>query len=578
VLGKVFWLGALGVSEQRLHALQQKEFVQRARRSSVAGETEFAFKHVLVRDVAYGQIPRAERSEKHVRAAEWIESLGRPEDHAEMLAHHYARALELARAAGWEVEGLRVRTRAALRNAGEHALTLNALGQAEEYFRHALVLTEEDDAQRPRLLLQYGRARYSRDLQGVDELIEAREGLSAAGDRDGAAEASLMLADIAWQGGSRDGMLKELEAARAFVDGGSRSRVQVAVLAEVARYAMLGDNLHEAIGLGREALALAEELGLDDLRAHALNTIGVARGDLGDRGGFDDLEESIEIASRGNFISDLLRGHNNLEALYFLYGEIRKTRALQRATLELARRFGQHAFVRFVEAGPAVGNDFLAGDWDDALALVEKILAEAEAGTRFYQTGGMYCFRGLIRLARGDESGAESDAARALEHARENKDPQALQPVLSTAALLFQSAGNERRADETLSESLGGLRKLHRLGFAANDLQTLAWVAVLRGRESERVEVIERESFDSPWLRATAAVLARDFRAAAELFVDMGVPAHEAFYRLRAAEQLVGEGRRAEADEQLRPALAFYRGVGATRYVREGEALMAASA
>ena len=58
----------------------------------------------------------------------------------------------------------------------------------------------------------------------------------------------------------------------------------------------------------------------------------------------------------------------------------------------------------------------------------------------------------------------------------------------------------------------------------------------------------------------------------------MGSPAHDAFYRLRAAEQLVGEGRRAEADEQLGPALAFYRSVGATRYVREGEALLAASA
>src|SRR6478735_2041650 len=133
VLGKVFWLGALGVSEERLHALQQKEFLQRARRSSVAGETAFAFKHVLVRDVAYGQIPRAERAQKHTRAAEWIESLGRPEDHAEMVARHYASALELARAAGQDVGDLVVRTRAALREAGEHALRLNALAQAEEY-------------------------------------------------------------------------------------------------------------------------------------------------------------------------------------------------------------------------------------------------------------------------------------------------------------------------------------------------------------------------------------------------------------------------------------------------------------
>jgi tetratricopeptide (TPR) repeat protein len=465
-----------------------------------------------------------------------------------------------------------------LRDAGEHALKLNALAQAEDYFSQALALTEVRDPERSRLLLQYGRVRYMRDLEGVDELTEARESLSATGDRDGAAEASLMLADIAWQGGSRDGMLQELEVARRLVDGASRSRIQVAVLAEVARYEMLGDRLDEAIKFGLEALALAEELGLEDLRAHALNSIGVSRADMGDRGGFDDLEESIEIASRGNFVSDLLRGHNNRQALYFLYGEIGRARAAEEVTLELARHYGQQAFVRFVETGPSVGNRYLAGEWDDALARAEVILAEAEAGTRFYQAGAIYCFRGLIRLSRGDDEGAESDAEHAIAHARENRDPQAFHPDLSMAALLLQSSGNEQRADETLSEALAGLRELHRFGFAANDLPSLAWVAVMRGREPELIELIERESFVSPWLRATAAVLAHDFRAAAEIHAEMGSPAHDAFYRLRAAEQLVGEGRRAEADEQLRPALAFYRSVGATRYVREGEALMAASA
>ena len=58
----------------------------------------------------------------------------------------------------------------------------------------------------------------------------------------------------------------------------------------------------------------------------------------------------------------------------------------------------------------------------------------------------------------------------------------------------------------------------------------------------------------------------------------IGAAPQEALFRLWAAEQLVDEGRRAEADEQLRRALAFYRSVGATRYVREGEALLAASA
>src|SRR5262249_38086064 len=106
VLGKVFWLG--GVVEGRtrneaelgLHALDRKGFVQQARVSSVAKDSEFTFLHLLVRDVAYGQIPRAERAAKHRLAAGWIESLARPDDHAETLAHHYVTALELARASG----------------------------------------------------------------------------------------------------------------------------------------------------------------------------------------------------------------------------------------------------------------------------------------------------------------------------------------------------------------------------------------------------------------------------------------------------------------------------------------------
>jgi hypothetical protein len=71
---------------------------------------------------------------------------------------------------------------------------------------------------------------------------------------------------------------------------------------------------------------------------------------------------------------------------------------------------------------------------------------------------------------------------------------------------------------------------------------------------------------------------AGDFVRAADILQEIGDASTEAFCRLRAAEALVAKGRRAEADEQLRPALAFYRGVGATRYVREGEAVLAASA
>ena len=109
-------------SSERLHRLERKQFIVRERRSTVAGEDEFAFPHVLVREVAYGQIPRADRAAKHRRVAEWIDALGRREDDAEMLAHHYSTALDLARAAGDVDPVLEAQTRSALREAGDRAL------------------------------------------------------------------------------------------------------------------------------------------------------------------------------------------------------------------------------------------------------------------------------------------------------------------------------------------------------------------------------------------------------------------------------------------------------------------------
>jgi class 3 adenylate cyclase len=583
VIGKVFWLGALAKDGERsdverlLHVLERKEFVQRARRASVAGETEFAFKHLLVRDVAYGQIPRAQRAEKHRSVAEWIESLGRPEDHAEMVAHHYLSALELARASGQEVDMLGGRAKAALRDAGDRAATLNALPQAERYYAEALALLPADDPERPELLLRLGRTRFLRHTEGADELKAARAGFLAVGDRERAAETSLMLAELSWRYGQRDRMQEHLGDARTLVADTPPSRIQAAVLSDVSRYEMLADHNEHAIELGREALRMAEELGLDDLRSHALNNIGSARAFNGDRGGFTDLEESIAIASRLNSISDLVRGHNNLAVLHVVYGELKRAREIEATTRELSERFGHTGFLRFLEGGPAVGNRYTEGLWDEALERANAFLVEVEGGSPHYQAPACYSFRGLIRLGRADSPGAESDTERAVELARAVGDPQSFESTLTRASFVFLSTGNTDRAEETVAQSLTALRELSALGFVGVGMHLLAWAALMLEREAEVLALLDREPIDSAWTRAARAVAETDFRLAADILgeIDAGTP--EAFFRLRSAEQLVAEGRRAEADEQLHRALAFYRSVGATRYIREGEALLAAT-
>ncbi len=110
VPGKVFWAGAVAAMGERdpqavalmLRELSRRELVRPARRSSIDGEDEHSFWHVLARDVAYQQLPRTSRASRHIAAAAWIESKsrGRLEDLADVLAYHYASALELNNAAG----------------------------------------------------------------------------------------------------------------------------------------------------------------------------------------------------------------------------------------------------------------------------------------------------------------------------------------------------------------------------------------------------------------------------------------------------------------------------------------------
>ena len=98
VIGRGFWPAAVAsVVRSRDARRSTTSFACSSARSSfvasarapIAAELQYSFHHAVVRDVAYNSIPRAERAQKHWLAATWIESLGRPEDHAETIAHHY---------------------------------------------------------------------------------------------------------------------------------------------------------------------------------------------------------------------------------------------------------------------------------------------------------------------------------------------------------------------------------------------------------------------------------------------------------------------------------------------------------
>ena len=584
VVGKVFWLGSVAdvadlgrpSVEMLLHALERKEFVQRVRRSSVAGEVEYAFLHILVRDVAYGQIPRSQRAEKHRLAAEWLEALGRPEDHAEMLAHHYRSAVELMRAAGQPIGAqFAERVLTSLREAGDRAVALNAHANAIGFYEAALELAVDGSVERAHLLYKLGSSRLVAEQLDPALMVLARDELLAVGDRETAAEAELALGEFTWLTGERDRAFEHLDAARNIVEGLPLSRAKAHVAASTSRYMMLAARSHEAIRSGREALAMAEQLGDGELRANALNNIGVSRVDSGDHGGIDDLERSVVTSREANAPRETARALGNLAATMWEVGRLPEARELWEQGQDTARRFGQATFERWFRGQRAV-YDYAFGAWDGAAAAADEFIAEIEAGSPHYLASQCYSVRALIRMQRGEVEAPIADAERALRLSRQAKDPQALLPTVATCAHVFREIGDDARASALVDEFLTELRGARGIGFAVAYLHFLAWTAAGLGRGAELVDALP--AYEYPWLLAARAFAAGDLRRAADITGEMGAVSEEARDRLWLAHTLVEQGRRTEADAELQRALTFYRSVGATRYIREAEALRAASA
>ena len=570
VIGRSFWPSALGAGEDRLHSLVRKEFVRRERRSSIAGETEYSFAHALVRDVAYGQIPRGARAERHRRAAEWVESLpaDRAVDRAEMRAHHYAAAIELATAAGADAASLLEPARIAYRDAGDRAFSLNALPAAARFYTAALDLWPREHPERAALLL--ARAATAM-LVGGDAVADAEEALALIhGEPEAIADAETVLARAYWFRGRGIDAAVHAERALALVSGRPPSRTKATVIVQRARLSMLSGDRDRAIELATEGLSLSESLGIEGLQASALITRGTASGT--DAAAVADLTRGVEIAESSKTIDELYRGLNNLAEYHIHLGDLDTPSVIYERTRALAREYGHAAQLRWVD-GQDVVHQFLLGNWDRSLEIADRMIAAEAAAQAHYLSVNAYQMRAQIGQARG-EPGARTESERAVEYARRVGDAQALGPALAAHAHLIALDGDRVEAQALLQEVIDF--------YTANPTAPytwsppIVWSFAAFGDPDEYLKLLEREE-RSPWSDAARATCAGDFVAAADIYSRIGAAVDAAYARVHAAAVLVDRGDRAGSEQELAQAIAFYRSVGATRRIRDAEKLLAAA-
>lgn len=571
VVGKVFWSGALPAlataPSRALHTLERKEFVQREPQSIVEGEEQYAFRHVLVRDVAYAQIPRFNRAAKHLEVAKWIESLARSEDHAETVAHHYLAALEYVRAAGGDISPFREPAKEALKAAGSRALTLNANTTSAAFFGAALELAPGKD-ELPELFFCYGKALARTSAPDEHVLARARDAMLALGDAERAAECEVILAELLWRRGEREQAFGHLRESIAMLEEGPPSPARASALSTLSRFRMAGDEPEEALELAQASMLIADELGLDDLHADALITIGLARVANGDRRGLDDLERSIEIADEANSPQSI-RGNFNLAGMLANLGDLRRARTLYSRGYRLAERFGDAAWIEFFEA-ERVYQHYWSGEWESALTLAEQLIGGADTAARRPQLDG-WLVRGWIALARGDVALALEASDHACALSREAGDPQDLYPALAFRARTLVSDGQYAEAWECASELLRLLRERPSLpSFWAIDLA----IALRKLERGDELRKAIPEVPSTRWLEAATAYVAGDAAAAATICAEIGARPEAAYAHLEAARIALAAARRADAEAELASAQEFFTAVGAASSSDHAETLL----
>ena len=329
----------------------------------------------------------------------------------------------------------------------------------------------------------------------------------------------------------------------------------------------LGGEADEALQLAADALALADELQLDELRAHALTTIGSSKNRKAPSTGHVELERALAIATETNspLLSNIL---NNLAVAASMNGDTQRADELYQEAVHAGERNGDRDAALFAR-GNHIALNFERGQWDKALEESDRFVALSEKSPHYLEALARR-IRGCVRLARGDHAGALDDWNRALEQSREIRAPQSLLPTLLHTARGHALLGHDAEARELASEAVEVARANVDL---AEHLGVFGSVAHPLGIE-EAVRDLIRQAPESPWKHGALAQAEGDFMRAADVFAGLGDLAAEAEARFAAADVLIEAGRRAEGEEQLEKALAFYRSVGATFFVQRGEALL----
>ncbi|MFZ0323858.1 MAG: adenylate/guanylate cyclase domain-containing protein [Actinomycetes bacterium] len=597
VVGKVFWAGAVGAMSGRdpdavrevLRELTRKKLVRPARQSSMAGETEYSFWHVLTRDVAYGQLPRASRASRHLAAAHWIETKAgtRLEDLADVLAYHYATAHSLAVAAGDNDLAAELADPALrfLTLAGDRAVSLDTAAAVVAY-EQALTLTPPGHPNRANTLTRFGRAaleaaRYGDAASALDEAIRR---FREAGDLRAAAEAMSRLRPV----------LQRMGDPRGWTIG-----AQVVTLLQslppgpdlVHELALLSSDenqqgqLDAAIDTADQALALADELGIDP-PANAFGLRGAARASQGDREGLADLQHAIDLSGAAGKAHNVAVFHNNLGLVRWQFDGPGRALDTLRAGIAYANPRGLTDVTDLLK-GSLLSVMFDTGTHHEALDLASELAAHFEATGNTIDLSEVRAAQTRIYTWRGQAHHAAAWLNSLETTTRNTGYPQAIVFAFAAAMAAHTALGHPDAAAVLLAEvntTSGTRENPYYPAWLPGMVRTALAIGRVELAEQLLTGVEPHHPYTQHALAAANAAIAEhrgDHQAAATSYADaaqrwehFGVIPEHAYALLGQGRCLLALGRGAEATPALRQARTIFEQLQAAPALTETDTLI----
>jgi class 3 adenylate cyclase/predicted ATPase len=596
VLGKTFTPRALAAlsglesdrMEELLTAMVRREVLglQSDPRSPEQGQ--YTFLQDLLRYVAYETLPRRERREKHLAAAEHLTATLGEDEVAEVVASHLLDAYRLDLDAP-DAEGLRSRAHYALLQAGERATALGAPGGAQRYFEQAAELAPEPTQQATSLMRAGEAASLVGEHERASELFEqAIELFESAGDTHAAARASAWLALTEQSLGQTERAIERMEQAYAQVGDDEPDEDLAFLIVRLGQAHYFAGNRERSAELIELGLDLAEALQLPELLALGWNakaTLISPRRPEEARGLFQlALDSSLALEQYRRAAVTCA----NLSDVAFRRDRYGDSLAHLEQALALGRRIGDRTLEWFALIEMTYALTML-GRWDETLARFaelpdEQLGINPELASSLTGVLELYLHRGQLHEAR--------ELLARFEELARSADIQVQSGYQAGVAAVRLAERNHREA-LTAGEQAFATRAT--LGIANQGaklglLHALEAALALgdRGKANELLEILEAlpPGLRPPFLDAAAhrfrAHLAGDepsadrhFTAAAAQLRALELPFHLAVVQFEHGEWLMARGRPDDAQPPLAEARDTFEDLQAKPWLERSDAVEA---